>query len=557
VGVRVRTGSVGLTGIAIAVASLAIAAGALGAVGDLTPQGCISDVGDPAGCGATAQGLEAAAAVAVSPDSASVYAISESNDDAIVRFNRSPGGALTPAGCIADEGDPAGCGVTTPGLDGADGVVVSPDGASVYVASQDDNAIVRFNRAPGGALTPAGCIEDIEEEGSCDNIGAAGEAQGLNGAFGVTVSPDGGSVYVATFVDDAIVSFDRAPNGALSNPSCIEDPPSNAGCGTTAEGLNGAHDVAVSPDGGNVYAVSQDDDAIVGFDRAPGGMLSNSSCIEDVDTDGPCDDVGSAGEAQGLDFTRHLTVSPDGASVYSASFNDDAIVRFDRAPSGALANSSCISDVNTAACGTATAEGLNQPIDVAVSPDGASVYAVSGQDDAVVRFDRAPGGTLSNSSCIEDPEQDESCDDVGPAGEAQGLQGASGVAVSPDGRSVYAAGTSDDAIVRFDREVPPTPPPPVGEAPDTEPPETQITGGPNNKTKKKRATFEFSSSEPGSTFQCAVDGQTLKVACTSPYTVKVKKGKHTFQVRAVDPAGNADATPAGDAWKVKKKKKKK
>jgi hypothetical protein len=39
--------------------------------------------------------------------------------------------------------------------------------------------------------------------------------------------------------------------------------------------------------------------------------------------------------------------------------------------------------------------------------------------------------------------------------------------------------------------------------------------------------------------------------CTSPYTVKVKKGKHSFQVRAIDQAGNVDGTLASDAWKVK------
>jgi hypothetical protein len=39
--------------------------------------------------------------------------------------------------------------------------------------------------------------------------------------------------------------------------------------------------------------------------------------------------------------------------------------------------------------------------------------------------------------------------------------------------------------------------------------------------------------------------------------VKVKKGKHTFQVRATDAAGNIDPTPASDAWKVKKKGKQK
>jgi subtilisin-like proprotein convertase family protein len=100
----------------------------------------------------------------------------------------------------------------------------------------------------------------------------------------------------------------------------------------------------------------------------------------------------------------------------------------------------------------------------------------------------------------------------------------------------------------------PPPPPAPEESADTSAPDTTITQQPKDKTKKTSATFAFASTEPGSTFQCAVDGQSLKVPCTSPYTAKVKKGKHTFQVRAVDSAGNADSTPASDAWKVKKKK---
>jgi hypothetical protein len=47
----------------------------------------------------------------------------------------------------------------------------------------------------------------------------------------------------------------------------------------------------------------------------------------------------------------------------------------------------------------------------------------------------------------------------------------------------------------------------------------------------------------------------LKVPCSSPYTVKVKKGNHNFRVKAIDPAGNTDPTPATDSWKVKKGKK--
>jgi hypothetical protein len=85
-------------------------------------------------------------------------------------------------------------------------------------------------------------------------------------------------------------------------------------------------------------------------------------------------------------------------------------------------------------------------------------------------------------------------------------------------------------------------------------PETTITKGPKAKTKKKQATFEFTSNEQGSTFECAVDGQALKAPCTSPHTIKVKRGRHEFEVRATDQAGNADGSPATDSWKVKKKR---
>ena len=38
-------------------------------------------------------------------------------------------------------------------------------------------------------------------------------------------------------------------------------------------------------------------------------------------------------------------------------------------------------------------------------------------------------------------------------------------------------------------------------------------------------------------------------------STKVGKGKHIFQIRATDPAGNVDGSPATFDWKVKKKKK--
>ena len=105
-----------------------------------------------------------------------------------------------------------------------------------------------------------------------------------------------------------------------------------------------------------------------------------------------------------------------------------------------------------------------------------------------------------------------------------------------------------------------TSPPPGGgdggSAADTTPPETTINSGPQPKTKSKSASFGFSSSEQGSTFQCSLDDGPFE-PCSSPEDVKVKKGKHTFEVRATDAAGNTDPTPATQSWTVKKKKKKK
>jgi hypothetical protein len=84
-------------------------------------------------------------------------------------------------------------------------------------------------------------------------------------------------------------------------------------------------------------------------------------------------------------------------------------------------------------------------------------------------------------------------------------------------------------------------------------PETTITKGPKDRTKKKQATFEFSANVAGATFECSLDGGAF-APCTSPHSVKVKKGKHTFRVRATA-KGQTDATPATDDWKVKRKKK--
>jgi hypothetical protein len=86
--------------------------------------------------------------------------------------------------------------------------------------------------------------------------------------------------------------------------------------------------------------------------------------------------------------------------------------------------------------------------------------------------------------------------------------------------------------------------------------ETTITKAPKGRSKKRKAKFEFSGTDARAVagFQCSLDSGSF-TPCASPYVVKVRKGKHTFSVRATDQAGNVDPTPATAAWKVKKKRK--
>jgi hypothetical protein len=62
--------------------------------------------------------------------------------------------------------------------------------------------------------------------------------------------------------------------------------------------------------------------------------------------------------------------------------------------------------------------------------------------------------------------------------------------------------------------------------------------------------FTFASNEPGSRFECAVDGGPF-AACVSPWTpAGLAPGTHTLAVRAVDSAGTADASPTTRSFTV-------
>ena len=296
------------------------------------------------------------------------------------------------------------------GLNGAYAVTMSPDGSHVYASGLLDGTLAVFARdETTGELSFAGLVRD----------GADG-VDGLSGVRSVTVSPDGGHVYVAGYWDDALAVFDR--NGATGELSFSQVVTDGAGA---VDGLNGVYSLAVSSDGRHVYAAGSIDDALAVFSRD--GVTGKLAFVEAV-----------GNGAEGMDGVRSIAISPDDRHVYATGFSDDALVAFSRdAMTGALTP---IEVVRDDVDGTV---GLNGATSVVVSPDGGHVYAAGYYDHAVVVFSRHQAtGELTFVEAVQNS-----------GGSIKGLFGACSVTVSPDGNHVFVAGEFDDALAVFTRNV--------------------------------------------------------------------------------------------------------
>jgi 6-phosphogluconolactonase (cycloisomerase 2 family) len=389
---------------------------------------------------------------AVSPDGKNVYMANLSSS--VTEFSRNPStGALTEIGCVASVGVGAtNCAqIPDSGLSGPAGVVVSPDGAYVYVIGQFDNAIVTFSRNQStGALTWLGCIG--ESGSSC----ATQTGTGVDNPYEVAAYGD--NVYVSSNGNGGeVAEFTRNASTGLTENGCISGSGSS-GCGvTTAVGMTNAIGVAVSPDGDNVYVEAGGTSPgpsggdVAEFSRDPSTgeltqLASPNNCVGG--TSSGCGNTGGTA----IDGTEDMALSPDGRFAYVNSSTNGSVVELSRNTStGALSQIGCVT-TNSSGCATNNVTGLVEPLGVAVSPDGANLYASGAATNAELAFARNPStGLLTQLSspfnCITKYPSGIGCGEVG----APGLQGARRVAVSPDGKNVYVAGQGSNALVELSR----------------------------------------------------------------------------------------------------------
>lgn len=428
--------------------ALGSAATASAAVGDLSFRGCLANDASQ-GCGDIVNApLDGPTGVAVSPDGRSVY-VASGTAASVSTFDRAADGSLSFRGCIADD-SLQGC-VELPNspLEGTSRVAVSPDGGSVYLTAGFGNSVSHFSRSSDGGLTFQSCIADDATDGCANN----GDGAPLTNAAGVTVRPNGNSVYVAgsnSQFDNAISRFSVGQGGQLTFAGCIA---SNAYAATNdcsplpGNSLVQPVDIEISPDGNSLYVSSPGVNSITRLAADGPGALSFADCVASGAIAG-CADLPDEPMSQ----TNATVISPDGASAYAVGRNSDSLAVFDRGAGGPLAFDGCLADAAIGGCADLPNAPLNGAKDVVVSPDGASVYVAGDNAHAISTFTRAADGALAFAGCAGN-DISEGCADVPSAP----LTNPGGLAVSPDGASVYVISTGSDSIAEFARETPPAP----------------------------------------------------------------------------------------------------
>lgn len=117
--------------------------------------------------------------------------------------------------------------------------------------------------AAEGTPSPDGCTVFLRSPG-------CGFGRAMQAPEGLDVSPDGTSIYVAAFQTGAIDVFDRDPESGFvtqkPGPRGCVAPPKVHGC-TLGRALGGAGSLVVSPDGRNVYSTAQFSNAVDVFRR--------------------------------------------------------------------------------------------------------------------------------------------------------------------------------------------------------------------------------------------------------------------------------------------------
>ncbi len=320
-------------------------------------------------------------------------------------------------------------------LPGAAGVAVAPDGQHVYVSSFGGEEVAAFAVGGRGRLRADGCVA---EEGAVAPGCAVAPAGTLESPAGLAAS--GAALFVAAEGSDAVTRLVLSGGGSPSFASCVA---AVAGpCGpSAAPALREPAGLAFGPGRRDLYVASEDAGTVSRL-RIGAGAPRFAGCLAYAGAFG-CGRV----RKNSLGRVDALAVAPGGRTAYAVAFGSGAITELRRAPSGALKYLGCLGEAGASGCRAMPRGSLSAASGVAVSPDGRDVFVAS-QVGTVTRFTVAKNGRLAFAGCIGDGAL-AGCAPI----RGRLLEEAAGIAVAPDGRTLYVAGLGKDSLVEL--SVPP------------------------------------------------------------------------------------------------------
>jgi DNA-binding beta-propeller fold protein YncE len=252
-------------------------------------------------------------------------------------------------------------------------------------------------------------------------------------------SPDRRSLYVVNQASTSVSQFDIGLDGNLTPKT-----PDSVATGTTPVAI------AVAPDGRHAYVVNQGESTVSTYDVDAAGALTFASKV-----------ATGAGPIQ-------VALGSDGASAYVTNFTDGTVSQYDVSAGGALTPKQ-----------PAVVAAGSKPAGIAVSPDGDSAYVTNqlpsgtvtqfsiaasggalapkaqpvdagGQPRGIV----AAGGRVYVANTASNTISQYAADGTGALSEFAQAVGSPrtpfGLALAPDGKSLYVAAFGDAAVGQYD-----------------------------------------------------------------------------------------------------------
>jgi YVTN family beta-propeller protein len=349
------------------------------------------------------------AGVVVSPDGNTVY-VTNSGSDSLSYFATNTSAPAVNTINLASGSGPL-------------GVAITPDGSKLYVSNFGNDTVAVVNTATKALCTPGTCSASAIYPIS---LGASG-----SGPYGIAVSPNGKSVYIAgyksgkVYVVNAVndlpltgTSYPISVGGTLTGLSITPDGlfayvanytggvvfaigiPSASLLATIAVG-RGPYGVSANPDNSDIYVANREAHSVSVIDRASNMVTTTLSL--------PASNIPQA-------FGQFIVPPPSVAYVPTNTTNSIPVFS-----TSAASNHDEQGDIATAA----------NPQGAALSPDGALLYVTETNADSVKIVN-----ALNNASITR----------IGLGAGSKPY----GIAVTPDGRRAYVAGAGTNKVYVID-----------------------------------------------------------------------------------------------------------